>query len=225
MNDEDEEESRFQLNEAAEFIRRVKEKGHYETRKQTLDFERGALVFREGQVGDAMFIVQMGEVDILKRLEDGSSRILRTMGKGDFFGEMSLIDKKPRSASAVCRSQSRLVRVPAESLVRFIESNPQFVMRMLNTFVDRLRSSNSIIERAMVRHPALVVLDGIRDFLKAKPLLGPDGAFDIDEFAFWANYRLGIPEVKIPVILKALHAEGHLAAGPRPDTYQLVARA
>lgn len=221
MHDDDQE-SRFQLNEAAEFIRRVKDKEHYETRNLALEFDRGALVFREGEVGNAMFIVQEGEVDILKRLEDGSSRILRTMGKGDFFGEMSLIDKKPRSASAVCRSRARLVRVPAESLVRFIESNPQFVMRMLNTFVDRLRSSNAIIERAMIRHPAMVVLDGIRDFLRAKGMFSPGAIFDIDEFSFWANYRLGIPEVKIPGILSILRSESYLADGPAPDTYRLV---
>lgn len=222
---EEDDESRFQLNEAAEFVRKTKEPPTERVQHQVLHMDRGTLVFREGQLGDAMFIVQEGEVDILKRLEDGTSRILRTMAKGDFFGEMSLIDKKNRSASAVCRTAVRLIRVPQESLVRFIETNPHFVMRMLNTFVDRLRSSNSIIEKAMSRHPTMVVLDGLRDFLRSKGAGGTGTIFDVGEFAVWANYRLGIPEAKVPGILGVLQADHHLIEGPIPGSLVLASGA
>lgn len=222
MEGEDDQESRFQLNEAAEFVRRAKDREESPLPIKTLELERGSLVFREGQMGDAMFIVQEGEVDILKRLEDGTSRILRTMVKGDFFGEMALIDRKLRSATAICRTQVRLVRVPQESLVRFIEGNPQFVMRMLNTFVERLRSANSIIEKAMDRHPTAVVLDGIQDYLRTKEQGSSGPFFDVAEFAIWANYRLGIPESRVPGLLTILQTDHHLVEGPLPGTYRLA---
>lgn len=219
--DEQELEERFQLNEAADFIHHSKADriptqtfslvGHQ------IELPAGSLVFQEGQPGNMMFVVLEGEVEIIKALENGSSRVLRTMKKGDFFGEMALIDKKVRSATACCRTDVRLVKVPEGMLTGFIERNPQFVIKMLNTFVERLRRANKIIEKAMDRNPVGVIHDGLAEFFRFKglePLEG--GPFDVSEFSLWSHYRLGIPEHQVSGLLQVLVADQTLRPAENP---------
>ena len=214
---EQEYEDRFQLNEAADFVRRAKANTDFDVVSYKITLAAGDLVFREGDIGDAMYVIMEGEVLILKKLEDGSSRVLHTMRKGDFFGEMSLIDKKTRSASALCQGPTTLVRIPEGLLVHFIEKNPQFVIKMLNTFVERIRHSNKIIERAMIRNPQGIVLDGLQDFLHSKGLDHPQGSWvDVEEFASWAHYRLGIPELQMPTLIDSMVRDKVLRSGARP---------
>ncbi len=65
------------------------------------EFPRGAVLFREGEPGKEMFVVQAGRVTISKRAGD-VEKVLTTLGRGEFFGEMSILNNKPRSATATC---------------------------------------------------------------------------------------------------------------------------
>jgi CRP-like cAMP-binding protein len=203
--EEQESEDRFQLNEAADFVRLAKPGNQFVLDHHIVVCPSGAKVFQEGEIGEAMYIVLEGKVSIVKKLENGSSRVLATMGKGDFFGEMSLIDKKKRSATASCQTDTRLIKIPEGVLVQFIEKNPQFAIKMLNTFVGRLRNANMIIERAIVRNPTAVIFDGLKEYVRSRGMKSAMGyRVNISDFSAWANYQLGVPEEQVPRLLETL---------------------
>jgi CRP-like cAMP-binding protein len=215
-------EETIKLYAAAEFaaINRAKT---FNIPQNTFQFPAGSMVFREGEMGDSMYIIMEGEIQISKALSDGSSRVLHVMGKGDFFGEMSLIDRKKRSATAIVSQSCTLIRIPEDFILRFIEKNPHFVIKMLNTFVSRLRNANRIIERTMVNNPNQVVLEGIREYGKLHGWPVFTGTkVNIRDFSAWANYRLGIPESKIPSIVEKLVASGKLSPAATSDQEVVV---
>lgn len=204
----------LELNEGGEWVPRTPPSTPFDLREHTQTFHEGALIFREGDMGSSMYIILIGEVQIMKRMDDGSGRILHTMTKGDFFGEMSLIDKKQRSASALCRTEVTLIGIPEGKLVRFIETQPKFAIKMMNTFVERLRNANEIISKAMVRNPTEVVLDGVREFAKQNGITSVKGMrINVQDFSSWAHYRLGITEAQIPTYLWELVKQGLILQG------------
>ena len=86
-------------------------------------FESDAVVFQEGDEGKELFVIGEGEVEIRKESASGESMTLARLGPGNFFGELSFIDQRPRSASAVARGVLDVYVVPAETLERAIEYN------------------------------------------------------------------------------------------------------
>ncbi len=80
-------------------------------------------MFQEGDEGKELFVIGEGEVEIRKESASGESMTLARLGSGNFFGELSFIDQRPRSASAVARGVLDVYVVPAETLERAIEYN------------------------------------------------------------------------------------------------------
>jgi CRP/FNR family transcriptional regulator, cyclic AMP receptor protein len=87
-------------------------------------YEKGELIFRQGDPGDEMYIIQSGAVEVSSR-RDGHKVVLTILEKEDFFGEMSLIAGEPRSASAKARSSVRLQSVRWENMLTGIRSDPE----------------------------------------------------------------------------------------------------
>lgn len=100
--------------------------------------EAGDYVFREGDGGDTMFIVQEGEVEILREVRGRESR-LALLEVGDFFGEMALLEWLPRVASARAVTDCVLLRIDESTFDHMIHSNPEIPVRMLRKLSQRLR--------------------------------------------------------------------------------------
>ncbi len=92
------------------------------------------LIFSEGEPGEFMFAVLEGEV----RIEKGG-RLLRTIGPGEVFGEMALIDGQPRSAHASAATDCKVAAVGEGRFILVVKSNPFFALEMLRILTDRLR--------------------------------------------------------------------------------------
>ena len=86
-------------------------------------FEPDSVVFEEGDEGKELFVIGEGEVEIRKESASGESMTLARLGPGNFFGELSFIDQRPRSAAAVALGALDVYVVPAETLERAIEYN------------------------------------------------------------------------------------------------------
>jgi CRP/FNR family transcriptional regulator, cyclic AMP receptor protein len=97
-------------------------------------FAAGVAVFRENDPGDCMFVVQDGEVDIAVR-----GTVVETVGPGGLVGEMALIDAGPRSASAVARVDSKLVRVDERRFRFLVQEHPFFALEVMRVMAHRLR--------------------------------------------------------------------------------------
>ena len=85
-----------------------------------ITYRKGDVIFNEGDMGDTMYIIQSGVVEI-SHIKDGNRNVLAILEKGNFFGEMALIDSRTRSATATSISRSRLLLLARDTLKEFSE--------------------------------------------------------------------------------------------------------
>lgn len=118
---------------------------------RTVELPRGAFFFREGEVGDSMFVLESGEVAVQKTGPSGEI-VLSRLTTGDCFGEMALIDLAPRSASVQALAECRAFQISAGDLYRLYEMNlEQFAliqMNMARELSRRLREADARLMRA-----------------------------------------------------------------------------
>ncbi|MGB8995885.1 MAG: cyclic nucleotide-binding domain-containing protein [Pseudonocardiaceae bacterium] len=124
---------------AADVGGRAKQAGRRATGEAELVFPDGDDIVREGDVGHDMFIVQSGQVRISKRKIHGEV-VLATLDKGDFFGEMSLLESLPREATAHAVGETRLLVLSRGGLLFRLRRDPTFALEMLNHLSSRLRA-------------------------------------------------------------------------------------
>ena len=114
--------------------------------KFTQRFEAGAVIFSEGDPGREMFIIQSGQVAI-SRLAGGEARQLAVLEKGDFFGEMALLEDYPeRSATATALTDVEVLQLRGADLELLLRRRPSIAMRMMAKLSERLREANRRIE-------------------------------------------------------------------------------
>lgn len=111
----------------------------------------GQVVFREGDTGTEMFIIESGSVDIVRSAR--GSEPLATLGPGDFFGEMAILEDQPRFASAITRAPTKLLRIDRAAFPGVIAGNVEIAIRIMRKLAGRLRRSESRASEATVPHP------------------------------------------------------------------------
>ncbi|MFH1714658.1 MAG: Crp/Fnr family transcriptional regulator [Elusimicrobiota bacterium] len=109
------------------------------------NYRKGERILSEGDKGDALFIVLKGLVKINKKAY-GKIKTLAILKKGDFFGEMSLIDKEARSASAYAMQDVELLLITRSSFTKTLKNNSALTGRIIETLCERLRRANEEIE-------------------------------------------------------------------------------
>jgi CRP-like cAMP-binding protein len=111
--------------------------------------KRGQVLFREGEVGEEMFIVMRGSIVISKPVTGRVEQVLARIGPGDFFGEMSLFDRSPRSATIQADSDATLLALDREAMRRLTELSPRaaaaFFHVLVQVFIERLRASGDLV--------------------------------------------------------------------------------
>ncbi len=100
----------------------------------------GFTIFAEGSTGDALYIIISGEVLITKIVNKvtGETKPLSLLGKGDFFGEMSLLEDKPRFASAIAKTEVKLLRLPRKEFENLFNSEPRVALKQLFALINQL---------------------------------------------------------------------------------------
>jgi CRP-like cAMP-binding protein len=111
-------------------------------------FAEGHVLFREGDEGEDMYIIQTGRVAIKKRVKDGEAT-LAVLEKGDFFGEMAILERQPRSAAAEMVEAGDLIVISGDVFGDMIKANPEIAVRMLRKYSIRLRETNRQLEQVM----------------------------------------------------------------------------
>jgi len=111
-------------------------------------YDKGHVLFREGDDGEEMFIIQSGKVAIKKRVKDGDTT-LAVLEKGDFFGEMSILERLPRAAKAEMVEAGDLIVISGETFGDMIKANPEIAVRMLRKQSIRLRETNRQLEQVL----------------------------------------------------------------------------
>jgi CRP-like cAMP-binding protein len=111
--------------------------------------EAGEALFREGDQAREMFVVLGGEVEVLKRTRRGAEARVALLGPGDWFGEMSILDVQPRSATVIAVAPSKLLRLTSESLDALyrkdLKAYSLIVLNVARELSRRLRVADGII--------------------------------------------------------------------------------
>jgi len=111
--------------------------------------KRGQVLVREGEAGEEMFVVLRGSMVISKAVTGRVEQVLARIGPGDFFGEMSLFDRSPRSATVQADADATLLVLDREALRRLTEQSPRaaaaFFQALVQVFIERLRASGDLV--------------------------------------------------------------------------------
>lgn len=112
----------------------------------------GTELFHHGDTGDAMYLIETGRVRIHVIDTTGHDVTLAELAGGDFFGEMALLDGKPRSADATVLEDSRLAILEREDFLSFVRENPDVALEMLSAVTDRLRRTDELLRQRVSRN-------------------------------------------------------------------------
>ncbi len=111
---------------------------------KSLELAAGEWVFEEDTLGTEMYIVQDGRVEILKKV-GGEDRQLSVMEKGDFFGEMALLEGLPRAAGARAVTEVKLLEINGATFNKMLRDNPEIAVRMMRKLSRRLRETDALL--------------------------------------------------------------------------------
>ncbi|MDE1937245.1 Crp/Fnr family transcriptional regulator [Bradyrhizobium sp.] len=112
------------------------------------EFDIGDVIFEEGSSGRELFVVLDGKVEIAK-LNTAARTVIVTLGKGEFFGEMAVIDGSSRSATAIAAEpKTRVMRINHARFVYLVSQQPAFALMVMDALSKRLRASNAAAFRA-----------------------------------------------------------------------------
>ncbi len=121
-------------------------------RMETVKFAAGTTLFHRGDPGDSLYVVRSGEVEIFFKNDTGERILLETARAGDFFGEVSLLDGGPRTASAHVTLDVEAVEVDREDLAELVKIRPGAAMELLTATGRRLRETNEKLRRTASRN-------------------------------------------------------------------------
>ena len=120
---------------------------------ESLDCKASTILFRAGDEGDAMYVIERGKVRICVRTTQGHELTLTELGRGDFFGEMALLgDGQRRSADAVVAEDARLAVLSREHFLSFVRSSPNVALELLTALANRLRHTDELLRHSATRN-------------------------------------------------------------------------
>lgn len=107
----------------------------------------GEEIIREGNVGESMYVVQAGRVEVVHQTGSGSTRHLAYLEAGDFFGEMAVFEKERRSATVRAAGEARVLKIDKRTLLRRIREDPLLAVNLLKTMSHRIRDLDAELAR------------------------------------------------------------------------------
>src|SRR4029453_5886850 len=119
---------------------------------QSIDCTAKTSLFRAGDEGDAMYLIERGKVRISVQATDGRDRTLTELGRGDFFGEMALLDGQRRSADAIVAEDARLAVLSREHFLSFVHSSPDVALELPPALANRLRHTDELLRQSATRN-------------------------------------------------------------------------
>ena len=121
------------------------------------EYVPGDVLFREGESGDVMYVIQAGTVRISNAV-GGPDKTLAILGSGGFFGELALLNGKPRTATATVMDPTRCLVIDSRTLEEMVAKNAEIALRLIKKLAKRLDSADSLIEVLLHKDPKARVL-------------------------------------------------------------------
>ena len=168
-------------------------------------------LFSQGDTGDAMYLIESGRVRISIRDDDQQEVTLAELAQGDFFGEMSIIDGRQRSADARVIEDARLAVLSRNAFLSFVRTKPDVALEMLSALTDRLRRTDELLRSRVSRN--------VNEEEKARLTLADRAADMIAEFGgSWKFIGVSIALIIFWIIFNSYL----LVRGFDPAPYQML---
>ena len=168
-------------------------------------------LFRQGDKGDGMYLIESGRVRISIQDDDQQELTLAELAQGDFFGEMSIIDGRQRSADAHVVEEARLAVLSRDAFLSFVRTNPDVALEMLSALTDRLRRTDELLRSRVSRN--------VNEEAKARSTLADRAADLIAEFGgSWKFIIASMAIIAFWIILNSFI----LVGGFDPKPYQML---
>jgi CRP/FNR family cyclic AMP-dependent transcriptional regulator len=119
---------------------------------ETVECQTNQTLFRAGDAGNAMYLIETGEVRISVKAADGNEITVAELSPGNFFGEMAMLDGQARSANATASEPSRLAILSRKHFLSFMENNSNVALEMLSALAHRLRQTDELLQRRVARN-------------------------------------------------------------------------
>lgn len=157
-------------------------------------YKSGEVIFTEGDPGEHMYVLLQGAVELRIKVNGAESVIKVIEEPNDFFGEMALIDGKPRSATAIAIKNTRLLEVNRETFENMILTNGKFALKIIKILSERIRQTNEQIENLLNTNPKDRINRGIVDYALRVNERIHDGSYKVRvlDLKNWLNTKLGI---------------------------------
>lgn len=108
------------------------------------EYPAGSVICREGELGHVFYIIQEGQVAVTQRLPDGGEQTLGVQSRGSFFGEIALLENRPRSASVRALNDSRLLEIREADFERLVRRSPEAALTVLRGVIRSLRETDRV---------------------------------------------------------------------------------
>lgn len=171
------------------------------------EIPKGTVLFREGEPGKEMYVLQAGLVAITKKVRD-VEKVLAVLGPGEFFGEMAIISNKPRNASAIVETDARLLVIDPRTFEAMIRGNAEIAVRMIKKLADRLSDADAQVETLLLGDPHSRVVQHLLNLCQARGRQTEDGAIEVDFPARDLPRELAVGEPAIRYMLFRLEKAG-----------------
>jgi CRP-like cAMP-binding protein len=153
--------------------------------KYSLEFPAGAVLFRAGDVGREMYVIQSGQVRISMSVGE-VDKPLAMLGPGEFFGEMSVLTDRPRTATATVVVSSQLLVIEKDKFADLVRQHSELALRLILRLAERLEKTDHSVRILLHREPRARVILGLSDFATRRGESTPEGvliAVGVDELA------------------------------------------
>ncbi len=162
----------------------------------------GTVLFREGEPGHDMYVIQAGRVELLRKVKDRDS-VLAVLPPGEFFGEMAILNNRPRSATAIVVEDARLLVIGPRTFEAMIRGSAEIAVRMIKKLAGRIEQGNQQIETLLLRdanHRVVHVLRKVAESLGRQSDGGVYIPITLGELAG----RVGLQDHEVAEVLERL---------------------
>jgi len=129
-------------------------------------FKINEIIFQEGEPGAELYVIIDGAIEMQKSTQSSAKKAFITLTNGDIFGEMAIIEKQARSATAIAVKPTTLLVINEELFDQVIETNPDFSKKMIHILSERLKRANSLLQNIVETKKEQIVIKGLFDFAR-----------------------------------------------------------
>jgi len=192
---------------------------------KVVQFDAGDRIFSQGEHGNLMYILLQGAVDITMKVDRGETILKTVSSPNDFFGEMALLDDRPRSASAIATRRTRVIAVDGQTFETMILTNGKFALKIIKVLAERIRNSNTQVSELIETMPRERIARSMTDYAMHHGERIHEGSIkvNIEAMKAWINGHIGASVEEIDAaIFRLLKLESIIWAPTSAKTKECV---